>query len=91
MFNILIFSCLIKENAQPITGGLAQAGQWLARKFVQIWKFCARPNGSVSPACAKPLDVICKRRQRGEKHGEKNEKACYKIEFVPSYNKYKLK
>jgi len=22
---------------------------------VQIWKFCARPNGSVSPACPKPL------------------------------------
>ena len=37
------------------TGGLAQAGQWLARKFVQIWKFCARPNGSESPAFAKPL------------------------------------
>jgi hypothetical protein len=34
---------------------LAQAGQWLARKFVQIFKFCARPNGSESPACAKPL------------------------------------
>jgi len=34
---------------------LAQAGQWLARKFVGIWKFCARPSGSVSPACAKPL------------------------------------
>jgi len=40
---------------QQITGGLAQAGQWLARKFVQIWKFCTRPNGSESPACAKPL------------------------------------
>ena len=39
----------------PTTGGLAQAGQWLARKFVRIWKFCARPNGSESPACAKPL------------------------------------
>ena len=36
-------------------GGLAQAGQWLARKFVQIWKFIARPNGSGSPARAKPL------------------------------------
>jgi len=34
---------------------LAQAGQWLARKFVRIWKFIARPNGSESPACAKPL------------------------------------
>ena len=34
--------------------GLAQAGQWLARKFVQIWKFCARPSGSGSSACAKP-------------------------------------
>jgi hypothetical protein len=22
---------------------------------VQIWKFIARPNGSGSPACAKPL------------------------------------
>jgi len=39
--------------------GLAQAGQWLARKFVQIWKFIARPNGSGSPACAKPLLVVC--------------------------------
>jgi len=38
-----------------ITGGLAQAGQWLARKFVRIWKFIARPSGSESPACAKPL------------------------------------
>jgi hypothetical protein len=33
---------------------LAQAGQWLARKFVVIWKFVARPNGSGSPAFAKP-------------------------------------
>jgi len=40
---------------QHTTGGLAQAGQWLARKFVQIWKFFARPNVSGSPACAKPL------------------------------------
>jgi len=43
------------NNIRHITGGLAQAGQWLARKFVQIWKFIARPNGSESPACAKPL------------------------------------
>jgi len=43
------------KRTLPTTGGLAQAGQWLARKFVQIWKFCARPNGSGSPACAKPL------------------------------------
>jgi hypothetical protein len=45
----------IYENALPLTGGLAQAGQWLARKFVRIWKFIARPSGSGSPACAKPL------------------------------------
>jgi len=45
----------INTNALPLTGGLAQAGQWLARKFVRIWKFIARPNGSESPACAKPL------------------------------------
>jgi hypothetical protein len=43
------------KNALPLTCGLAQAGQCLARKFVQILKFCARPSGSVSPACAKPL------------------------------------
>jgi len=23
--------------------------------FVQIWKLCARPNDSESPACVKPL------------------------------------
>jgi len=45
----------VGRQPHRITGGLAQAGQWLARKFVQIWKSCARPNGSVSPACAKPL------------------------------------
>jgi hypothetical protein len=45
----------INGNIRHTTGGLAQAGQWLARKFVRIWKFCARPNDSVSPACAKPL------------------------------------
>jgi len=44
------------KRALPTTGGLAQAGQWLARKFVPIWKFCARPNCSESPACAKPLE-----------------------------------
>ena len=44
-----------KKNCQQVTGGLAQAGQWLARKFVRIWKFIARANGSGSPACAKPL------------------------------------
>ena len=43
------------QNAERLTGGLAQAGQYLARKFVRIWKFIARPNGSGSPACAKPL------------------------------------
>ena len=42
-------------NTLHITGGLAQAGHYLARKFVQIWKFIARPSGSGSPACAKPL------------------------------------
>ena len=44
-----------KKNKQPITGGLAQAGRWLARKFVVIWKFIARPSVSGSPACPKPL------------------------------------
>ena len=36
---------------QQVTGGLAQAGQWLARKFVQIRKFIARPSVSESSAC----------------------------------------
>jgi hypothetical protein len=44
----------IEYNALPITSGLAQAGAWLARKFVRICKFFARPSGSESPACAKP-------------------------------------
>jgi len=44
----------MKTKCLLLTGGLAQAGQWIARKFVRIWKFCARPNGSESPACAKP-------------------------------------
>jgi hypothetical protein len=35
---------------------LALSGQRLAQKFVQICMFCARPNGSGSPACAKPSD-----------------------------------
>ena len=43
------------NKCQRVTGGLAQAGQWLARKFVRICKFIARPNGSGSPAFAKPL------------------------------------
>ena len=43
------------KKCQRLTGGLAQAGQWLARKFVRIWKFRSRPNGSGSPAFAKPL------------------------------------
>jgi len=38
----------------PVTGGLVQAGVWLARKLVRICKFCARPSGGVTPACAKP-------------------------------------
>jgi len=60
------------KKAQQATGGLAQAGQWLARKFVQIWKFCARPNGSESPACVKPPDVVRKwRRQCGEQQNRK--------------------
>ena len=46
---------IIYKNALPLTGGLAQAGQWLARKLVQIFKFCARPSGRGSHACAKPL------------------------------------
>jgi hypothetical protein len=34
--------------------GLAQAGAWLARKFVGIFNLCARANGSEPPAFAKP-------------------------------------
>jgi len=52
-------------NKLHLTGGLAQAGQWLARKYVQIWKFCARPNGSESPACAKPLGRYLQARATG--------------------------
>jgi hypothetical protein len=33
---------------------LAQAGVWLARKFVGIFNICARANGSETPAFAKP-------------------------------------
>jgi hypothetical protein len=33
---------------------LAQAGAWLARKFVGIFNICARANGSETPAFAKP-------------------------------------
>ena len=47
------------ENAERTTGGLAQAGQWLARKFLQIWKYCARPNGSEAPPSPSRFDVIC--------------------------------
>jgi hypothetical protein len=45
-----------REN-QRATGGLAQAGQCLARKFVQIWKFCARPN--VSETATAPSRWLC--------------------------------
>ena len=40
---------MIEIKGDRLTCGLAQAGQWLARKFVRIWKFCARPNGSEAP------------------------------------------
>ena len=55
---IFFFVTLLKIGTKKylhLTGGLAQAGQWLARKFVRIWKFIARPSVSESPACAKPL------------------------------------
>jgi hypothetical protein len=42
------------KNALQPTSGLAQAGVWLARKFVEIFNICARANGSETPACAKP-------------------------------------
>jgi hypothetical protein len=42
------------KNRQPITSGLAQAGAWLARKFVRIFNICARANDSETPAFAKP-------------------------------------
>jgi len=45
-----------RQKRLHTTGGLAQSGQWLARKFVQIWKFCARPNGSESP-CVTQVSV----------------------------------
>jgi len=45
----------IDKSTAANTGGLAQAGQWLVRKFVQNWKFCARPNSSGSTTCTKPL------------------------------------
>jgi hypothetical protein len=45
---------VIKRNKLPLTSGLAQAGVWLARKFVWIFNICARPNGSETPAFAKP-------------------------------------
>ena len=45
----------VRSKPLQVTSGLAQAGHWLARKFVQFWKFIARPNSSGSPACAKPL------------------------------------
>jgi len=45
-------------KAQQLTGGLAQAGQWLARKFVRIWKFIARPNCTGSRHRAKPQNVV---------------------------------
>jgi len=54
IFESVIFLPL-QASCATGTGGLAQAGQWLARKFVRIWKFYARPSGSGSPACAKPL------------------------------------
>jgi hypothetical protein len=45
----------MKGKTLHITGGLAQAGVWLARKFVRIFNICARANGSETPAFAKPL------------------------------------
>jgi hypothetical protein len=42
------------KKALPTTSGLAQAGAWLARKFVGIFNICARLNGSETPAFAKP-------------------------------------
>jgi hypothetical protein len=42
-----------KKNERT-TSGLAQAGVWLARKFVRIFNICARANGSETPAFAKP-------------------------------------
>jgi hypothetical protein len=39
---------------ERLTSGLAQAGVWLARKFVGIFNIYARANGSETPAFAKP-------------------------------------
>jgi hypothetical protein len=44
----------VREKCQHITSGLAQAGVWLARKFVRIFNICARASGSETPAFAKP-------------------------------------
>jgi len=44
---------------QRLTGGLAQAGQWLARKFVRLWKFITRPSVSESPACRQAAGTLC--------------------------------
>jgi hypothetical protein len=43
-----------KKDKRRTTSGLAQAGVWLARQFVRIFNICARPNGSETPAFAKP-------------------------------------
>jgi hypothetical protein len=52
--NFIIAETRITEKCLRTTGGLAQAGAWLARKFVRIFNLCARANGSETPACAKP-------------------------------------
>ena len=39
----------------PLTGGLAQAGVWLARIVVRTFNCVARPNFCEPPAFAKPL------------------------------------
>jgi hypothetical protein len=46
------------NDKRHITGGLAQAGQWLARKFVVIWKFIARPTAVEAPPAPSRWDVM---------------------------------
>ena len=68
----------MNKNAERLTGGLAQAGQWLARKFVRIWKFIARSSVSESPAFAKPLgccmqtDEMCREKNDVGKNNDRN-------------------
>jgi hypothetical protein len=64
-----------KKCLRP-TSGLAQAGVWLARKFVGIFNICARANGSETPAFAKPPP---REPQAGRQWGGNNETRKWNI------------